>query len=185
KKDVPATRSPHRARSAPKLRFLPRLDPMEDRTLLSTLTVMNNHDSGPGSLRAAIAAAASGDTIKFASSLKGQIIALTTGELDITTSLDIDGPGADRLTVSGGGASPVFETAAGLDVTISGLTITDGQAPDQGGGILNDGSNLTLSGDKLYRNVAFQSVQSAAEGGGLQSLGGSLIVTGCLIAGNQ
>ena len=49
----------------PEARFRPRLDPMEDRTLLSTVTVMNNHDSGPGSLRAAIAAASSGDTIDF------------------------------------------------------------------------------------------------------------------------
>ena len=69
--------------------------------MLSTVTVMNNHDSGPGSLRAAIAAAASGDTIQFANSLKGQTITLTTGELDITTSLNIDGPGAGLLTVSG------------------------------------------------------------------------------------
>ena len=38
-------------------RFLPRVDLMEDRTLLSTLTVTNNKDSGSGSLRALIAAA--------------------------------------------------------------------------------------------------------------------------------
>ncbi len=75
-------------------RFLPRVDLMEDRSLLSTLTVTNNKDSGSGSLRALIAAASSGDTIKFASSLNGQTIKLTTGELDITTSLNIDGPGS-------------------------------------------------------------------------------------------
>ncbi len=78
-----------------KRRFLPWLDQMENRTLLSTLTVMNNHDSGAGSLRADIAAATSGDTIAFADGLRGQTITLTTGELDITTSLNIDGPGAE------------------------------------------------------------------------------------------
>src|SRR5262245_19040163 len=46
--------------------FLPRLEPLEDRSLPSTLTVVNNLDSGPGSLRAQIAAAGSGDTIVFA-----------------------------------------------------------------------------------------------------------------------
>ena len=158
---------------------------MEDRTLLSTLTVTNNNDSGSGSLRAAIAAAASGDTIKFASSLKGQTITLTTGELDITTSLTIDGPGWGLLTVSGDGASRVFEIAAGLNVTISGLTITDGYALDQGGGILNDGSNLTLSGDTLSQNVAFESATTSGAGGGLYSLGGTLNITGCQITGNQ
>src|SRR4051794_3432793 len=86
---------PRRRRSL--VRFQPGLDPMEDRTLLSTLTVTNNHDSGTGSLRAAIAAAASGDTIDFAPSLDGRTIRLTSGELAISTSLDIEGPGAHRL----------------------------------------------------------------------------------------
>src|SRR5215471_17266 len=120
KKDVPGTRSPRRERSAPKWRFLPRLDRMEDRTLLSTVTVLNNHDSGPGSLRAAAAAASSGDTINFANNLTGQTIKLTGGELAITKSLEIDGPGAGQLTVSGGGSSRVFAIASGADVTLSG-----------------------------------------------------------------
>ena len=89
-------------------RFLPRVDLMEDRTLLSTLTVTNNKDSGSGSLRATIAAAASGDTIAFANSLKGQTIKLTTGELEITTSLTIEGPGWGSLTVNGEVASRVL-----------------------------------------------------------------------------
>jgi hypothetical protein len=59
--------------------FLPRVDLMEDRTLLSMVTVMNNHDSGPGSLRAAITTAASGETIDFANSLKGETISPSTG----------------------------------------------------------------------------------------------------------
>src|SRR6516165_8714141 len=98
KKDVPGTRSPRRERSAPKWRFLPRLDRMEDRTLLSTVTVLNNHDSGPGSLRAAIAAANSGDTIDFAPSLTGQTIKLTGGELVIAKSLNIDAEHARSAT---------------------------------------------------------------------------------------
>ena len=61
-----------RARRARHVRFRPILDPMEDRTLLSTLTVTNNHDSGTGSLRATIAAASAGDTIKFSPRIDGQ-----------------------------------------------------------------------------------------------------------------
>jgi hypothetical protein len=82
--------------------------------LLSTLTVTNNDDSGPGSLRAAIAAASSGETINFAPSLDGQTITLTSGELDIARSLDIEGPGAGRLTVSGGGPAGSSTLPAGL-----------------------------------------------------------------------
>ena len=51
-------------------------------------------------------------------------------------------------------------------MTISGLTITGGFALDQGGGILNDGNNLTLSGDSLSQNVAFESATTSGAGGG-------------------
>jgi hypothetical protein len=127
---------------------------MEHRALLSTLTVTNTHDSGSGSLRAAISGAASGDTINFAHALDGKTIVLSSGELAIGTSVDIEGPGANRLSISGGGASRVFDvTTSGLNVTISGLTIKDGSAP-QGGGIIDQGGTLTLSNDVVADNQA-------------------------------
>ena len=39
------------------------LELLEDRTLPSTLTVLNTHDSGAGSLRAVLAAAHAGETV--------------------------------------------------------------------------------------------------------------------------
>ena len=126
----------------------------------------------------------SGDTIAFARGLHGTIT-LTSGELLVADSVTINGPGANQLSVSGNNASRVFEVAAGQNVTISGLTITHGSAPDQGGGILNDGSNLTLSGVDLSQNVAFESGTSGAQGGGLQSLDGTLTITNSQITGNQ
>jgi hypothetical protein len=98
-----ATKRPARAR--------PVLEPLEDRTVLSTLTVLNVLDSGAGSLRDAIKAASSGDTIVFAPSLTGQTITLTSGELEITSSLDIEGPGAAKLAISGNQASRVFHVS--------------------------------------------------------------------------
>ena len=52
-------------RRAQECRQQPTLEMLEGRIVLSTLTVLNNADSGPGSLRAEIAAASSGDTIVF------------------------------------------------------------------------------------------------------------------------
>jgi len=115
---------------APRQRFVPRLDVLEDRTLPSTFTVMNLHESGPGSLRAAIAAANANpgpDQIKFADGVTGTI-PLTSGQLDISGDLAIHGPGADELTVSGNNASRVFAIASGVTVTLSDLTIAQGKA---------------------------------------------------------
>src|SRR5207302_1486338 len=118
--------------------FRPTLAALEDRKLLSTLTVTNTLDSGKGSLRAEIAAAQPGDTIRFAGKLTNQTITLTSGELVINKSLDIEGPSAGRLTVSGNNASRVFDIQGGVTVTLAGLTIANGQvADDLGGGIAN------------------------------------------------
>jgi hypothetical protein len=163
------------------------LDVLEDRTLPSTYTVMNLNDSGPGSLRQAVLDANAhpgADTIVFAPGLHGTI-KLTSGELSVTDSVTIQGPGANKVSVSGNDASRVFETAAGINVTINDLTITHGKALDQGGGILNDGANLTLTRDVLSQNVVVESATDSGSGGGLRSLGGTLTITDCQIIGNQ
>jgi hypothetical protein len=107
-------------------------------------TVTNTNDSGPGSLRDAIASAADGATIRFSKALDGDRITLTGGALAISTDLQINGPGAGLLTISGGGTSGVFAvTADDLNVTISGLTIANGNATT-GGGISITSGTLTL-----------------------------------------
>ena len=120
------------------------LELLEDRTLPSTLTVLNTDDNGDGSLRAVLAAAQPDDTIRFDHQLCGQTITLTSGELVIDKSLDIEGPGANRLTVSGDDAGRVFDiTVSGARVAITGLTIGHGLAT-HGGGIDNSGT-LTVA----------------------------------------
>ena len=141
----------HRAR-ARRRRFAPALDALEVRALLSSLVVTNTNDSGPGSLRQEIASAASGQTITFSSKLRGQTITLTSGELDINQNLNIDGPGASQLAVSGDDSSEVFNIGSGATVTISGLTITGGNA-SVGGGITNAGT-LTLNQSTVTGNEA-------------------------------
>src|SRR5262245_10087777 len=113
-------------------RFLPRLEALEDRTLTSTLMVVNTADSGPGSLRDAVAAAAPGDTVAFRPALAGKTITLTSGPVSLTKNLAVIGLGADKLAVSGNGADRVF-SVVGTTVSLSGLTITGGLA-DQGAG---------------------------------------------------
>src|SRR5436190_1098295 len=70
-----------------------------DRPHAATIVVTNTNDSGIGSLRQALLASQNSDTIQFDSSLNGQIIILTTGELLINKSITINGPGSNLLTI--------------------------------------------------------------------------------------
>jgi hypothetical protein len=172
---------------------VPRCEVLEDRTLPSiTFTVLNLNDSGPGSLRDAVGAANAilgADTIVFAPGLTGTIH-LTSGELLITDSLTIKGPGAGRLAVSGKSSdrdSRVFEVAAGTTDSISGLTITGGSGvvypglasknDGFGGGILSFGS-LTIYNCLLSDNTA------QYDGGGIYNKG-ALILSRSTLSGNN
>src|SRR5262249_44592887 len=122
--------------------FVPRLEGLEDRTVPSTLTVTSSADDGTsGTLRAVLAAASPGDTVNFAPSLNKQTITLTQGQLTVSQNLDIEGPGAGLLTVSGNSASRAFEVSGAVTVTIAGLTIAHGLAVE-GGGVENVGGSL-------------------------------------------
>src|SRR5215813_5219225 len=90
----------------------------------TTITVTNTNDSGPGSLRQALATANNGDTINFAVS---GTITLTSGELDVTKNVTIAGPGANRLAIDGNQGTLVFGLPPQITVTISGLTIKNAQ----------------------------------------------------------
>src|SRR5262245_46320117 len=88
-----------------------RLEALDGRIVPSTFHVTTLADSGAGSLRAAVAQAdahAGADTIVFDDGLTGTM-ALTVGDLDIADDLKINGPGADKLTVSGSNLSRVFK----------------------------------------------------------------------------
>lgn len=140
-------------------RCRPRLDVLESRSLLATLVVTSPLDDGPGTLRAQVGAANSGDTITFAHSLDGKTIHLTGGPVsEVGKSLTIQGPGAGQLTISGGGASGIFGFAAdpgsSIDVSVSGLTLADGSAPVGGGAIEAQDVNLSLQGDVFRNNTA-------------------------------
>src|SRR5262249_7077343 len=117
--------------------FVPGLEVLEARTVPSTTrTVRNDHDSGSGSLRGTIAAADPGDQIVFAKSVRA--IALTSGQLVINKNLDIEGPGAQQLTISGNTASRVFDIQGGATVTLAGLTVANGAAGSPGSSGVGD-----------------------------------------------
>jgi hypothetical protein len=157
------------------------LERLEDRAVPSTFMVGNLNDSGAGSLRQAILDAngnAGADVIRFAPTARDGTIALTSGQLSITGDLQIDGPGAGRLAISGNDASRVFQISSGVGVSIDGLTVTHGRAVGQGGGILNAG-NLTVSHFILSNNLVV-GVPGASIGAVVDAFGGGVFNSGTL-----
>jgi hypothetical protein len=137
----------------------------------ASFNVSNLNDAGAGSLRQAILdanAAPGADVVTFQAGLTGTIT-LTTGELYIEDSVDIQGPGAAVLAESGNNASREFylyRSDALLDITISGLTITGG-SDDAGAGIVDWGESLLLEDVVLTGNHA------TSQGGAVQVYTGS------------
>jgi hypothetical protein len=119
-------------------------------------------------------------TITFAPGLTGTIT-LTQGELQITNSMTIDGPGAKLLSISGNHASRVFEIdnppSGTSDVIISGLSVTKGSAI----GGLNPGSGIENFGGLTLDGV----VVSGNDEEGIAAQGGSLTISSSTISDNN
>ena len=165
------------------------LEVYEDRCVPTTVTTLA--DAGPGSLRDALASTPAGGTVDFQPGLSGTIT-LTSGELAIAQSVAIEGPGADRLTVSGNQASRVFDISqTGLTVTIAGLTIANGVATGQvpqGGGMFIAGGDVTLADCSLTGNMAVAASTQPApvpQGGGMFIAGGDVTLADCSLTGNH
>jgi hypothetical protein len=148
-----------------------------------TFTVDNAGDAAPVAshctdvtvgnctLRDAIAAAnanvdaANPDIINFDAAVL-PLITITQGQIKITDSVTINGPGASALTVKGTGADRLFYlddgTASSIDVVISGLTLTHDATKvtgpgNHGGGAIRDANeHVTIADSVITGNSVFQ-----------------------------
>ncbi len=144
---------------------------LEQRALMAVLSVSNLNDSGPGSLRAAIATANGNeefDRIEFALPAGPQTITLTSGEIQITDDIEIVGPGSESLIITAGNNSRIFNVIEPIEleifVDIYGLTLTGGTAED-GGALRNEYGSLFLSDVVVTGNTATR------HGGGIYTIG--------------
>ena len=170
--------------------------------------VVNNLDSGAGSLRQAIADACDASTITFDMTTVISPITLTTAELNINKNLTITGPGSTLLTIarSAAVATPQFRIInvpfSSVTVNISGLTVTNGRGADgaaggfaggngaEGGGIRNVGtlvlSDVRVTGNRSGNGGAAESlVGSGGKGGGVYNENGTMTMTNCIISDNR
>ena len=146
----------------------------------ASITVINTNDSGPGSLRQALADAHDGDTINF--SVSGTISLARDGFI-VRKSISIHGPGAANLAIKGA-RSAVFFVSPDLTVTISGLTIRNG-ASSGGGGIINEGSTLRVLFCVLSNNNGTGEPGGAIANDARNGHRATLIVSGCTFSNNS
>ena len=157
----------------------------------SSITNLLGNDGGDGvSLREAILAAnqTSGpDTVEF--DVQGvfaapQEIALTSGQMDISEDLTVDGPGSQLLTVNAQLNSRIFSiTAATGNYTFRGLTLTNGRTTggEHGGAIRS-----ATSGDVFIEASVItgnSTTGNFANGGGIYT-NGNLTLTGSAVTLN-
>jgi hypothetical protein len=118
-----------------------------------------------------------------------------TGDLDITSSLTISGPGANLTVIDGGGFDRVLDIRGAVTVTITGVTITGGNDTEgsltltnvavsdnvavYGAGIEKNGT-LTVISSTINNNVA-----SYGPGGIDNYNGGALTVSNSTISTNS
>ena len=148
----------------------------------SVITVTNTADSGPGSLRDAIAASSPGDTVLMDGSLSGGVILLSSGPLVINKNLNVVGLGSISNSINANSLSRALQIEAGNTVLFRGFTLALGLAngagdAGRGGTILNRGT-LTLNDVKVLGGRA------AVEGGGIYS-SGSLSISRSVIKNGQ
>ena len=162
----------------------------------ATFTVTKTADTNDGactpsdcSLREAIGAANSNrgaDTVN----LPGGTFTLTipgtgeaanaTGDLDVTGSLTLNGNGS---AVGGNDLDRVFDILNGANVKLLDLTIRNGTADGDGGGIDNEGT-VRLNRVSIGNNVADADGDGDGDAGGFDNDGGNATSTQSQISGN-
>ncbi len=182
------------------------LEILEDRITPNTYTVDNLSDSGAGSLRQALLdsnANGGANAIVFSGAATSGTITLASALPNITDNVTITGPGANALTVNGNNAFQIFVVNTGATVSISGLSISNGETTSaygsgienfgtltltgctftadtaQAGGAVSNSGTLTVSGSTFTNNTSTQ------YGGGALENFGTLILSGSTFSGNS
>ncbi|KAA6189613.1 DUF4347 domain-containing protein, partial [Pseudomonas veronii] len=139
---------------------------------LATITVVNNGDSGVGSLRQALSSSVSGDTVTFSTTMTVNLNSQLIISKNVTIAGDLNHDGVADVTLNGQYKTQVLMVGSGVTATLDGLVITQGLAAGNGaaagvdgtaamgGGIVNLG-NLTLNNVRVTSNAA-----SGGGGGG-------------------
>jgi hypothetical protein len=147
------------------------------------INVTSNADSGPNTLRQAIADAVTAGGAQEIDIQAGLGTITVTSELNWSTNgvLTIVGNGA---TLTGPGVARGLVDDGGAGVSISGLTITGfgGSTDNDAAAVVEEGGPVTLDSCTITGNAIVTTGEDVA--GAVLSEGGPVTVTDCVITGN-
>lgn len=154
----------------------------------ATIVVQNCNDAGAGSLRAAVASAANSDTIDL-TQLACSTITLTTGAIVIgQNNLNIVGPGAGELAISGNNQSQVLVHTGTGSLSIDDVTVRDGfkysNADSAYGGCVFSNGSVSISNAEINGCTALTIDPAGSALGGAIFAIGDISVTSSLVSGN-
>lgn len=143
-----------------------------------------NNGTGNFTLRDAIAVANAQpgiDTINM-ENLTGTIV-LVNGQLSLTDGVIIDGPNADRLSVSGNDVTRVFQIGGDSvnQYTLNDLTIEHGNASGSHGG----GIRFNDADDQLFLNRLSLQNNASIGGGAVEIVGGTVQIQDSALINND
>jgi predicted outer membrane repeat protein len=142
-----------------------------DTTSDADLRTCNNATPNDCSLRGAILGAASGDTINFDSSLNGATITVGSIIKSSFRSMTIAGPGADKLTISGGNTTGIMDFLQPFGpLNISGLTLINGNGVGGFNGGRGGALQVTVCPQLTIDGVVFRDNSAALNGGAIYCL---------------
>ncbi len=148
-----------------------------------TKIVTTIEDDGQGSLRDIVRTACAGDTIRFHDDLNMDTIELIT-EITLDKNLVIIGNDTTNTIIDGMNTSRIFHIPAGDTVSISGVTMQNGNGAGVqpfsgttiGGAIFNQGT-VMLTNAMVRGNSAYSA-------GGISNYYGTLTLTNSAVSGN-
>jgi hypothetical protein len=146
------------------------------------ITVTNALDSGPGSLREALAVSPNDEVVDFAPSLNGVVIILISGPLVISErAIIIDASMLPLgVVVSGNSTSSVLSISDSAAVTLRNLHLRSGRAiGGSGGGVHAVGSHVVMDG------CTVEDCFATHNGGGMSCSNVTGSISRCRFAGNE
>ncbi|MEO6688960.1 MAG: choice-of-anchor Q domain-containing protein [Dokdonella sp.] len=149
------------------------------------VVVSNCLNSGAGSLRQAVLDSQSSNNPIDLTHLSCSLITLTTGRIDVSRDILLQGPGSGLLTIDGNNNDRIFNQNSTHVLAVYGMTLQRGYSDAFGGGCIYSSGPLQLNDTVITGCKVFDIASSGSYKGGGVLVNGTLTAIGSAIVDNE